>query len=805
MDLRTQLELEGSLVEQGVNRFMKSVDGAEEGGRATDTMYGQQLLKNLVLPISEAIADTLTNKTARKHGKYLTVMKELDSTVLAFITLKTLLNTLHNQTTATKLSNSIGSNVEDEVRFKMLLKANPEYYDVVLKDLRKKKTKSYRHVRNVLSITAKKRGVEWDHWDSSAKVAVGALLLNSVISTTDLVEVKKVRKRIGSKNVAAYVTPTAECLEWVSKFNTYMSVLDPYTKPCVIEPDDWTSLKSGGYWSEPMRERVPLVKNMRGSQEEFYEQFDIARTRLGVNLAQRTPWQVNTKVLDVLKQVWTNPVPIGLPRKTPYEIPPYDKEVDLETMSEREKEEFTLWKRKAAALYTKEVARQSKAYGVSTVVSMASQYSRYDQFWFVYQLDSRGRMYASSSGLSPQGTDYNKALLKFKNGRPLGEKGLFWLAVHGANCFGVDKVSFKDRVKWAADNLGAIRATADNPLNHTDFWGGADKPYQFLAFCFEFAEAAYMKDNSNFVSYLPVGMDGSCNGLQNFSALLRDPVGGAATNLVPTDVPADIYQVVVDKTFEFIRTDVDSPERNYWMSFERDHGASRKLAKRAVMTLPYGSTKYSCLEFVYEALDDLGYPVEEGANKPIAYFANILWDSISSTVIAARTAMDWLQGIADATASKGVPMWWVNPVGFPVLQDNKKVKYKQVETSLMGKMRLRLQEDTQELSKSKQKQGIAPNFVHSLDAAHMMLCMIEANELGITDFAMIHDDFGVHAGLVQPFRECIKKSFVDMYDKSEPLHELYTNMSEVLSDLEPPPEKGDLDLNNVLNSDYFFS
>jgi DNA-directed RNA polymerase len=40
--------------------------------------------------------------------------------------------------------------------------------------------------------------------------------------------------------------------------------------------------------------------------------------------------------------------------------------------------------------------------------------------------------------------------------------------------------------------------------------------------------------SEEFVSHLPVAFDGSCNGLQNYSMMLRDEVGGAATNLVPS-------------------------------------------------------------------------------------------------------------------------------------------------------------------------------------------------------------------------------------------------------------------------------
>jgi DNA-directed RNA polymerase, mitochondrial len=45
----------------------------------------------------------------------------------------------------------------------------------------------------------------------------------------------------------------------------------------------------------------------------------------------------------------------------------------------------------------------------------------------------------------------------------------------------------------------------------------------------------------DYVSHIPVHMDGSCNGLQHYAALGRDAVGGAAVHLMPCSQPQDVY------------------------------------------------------------------------------------------------------------------------------------------------------------------------------------------------------------------------------------------------------------------------
>ena len=65
----------------------------------------------------------------------------------------------------------------------------------------------------------------------------------------------------------------------------------------------------------------------------------------------------------------------------------------------------------------------------------------------------------------------------------------------------------------------------------------ADDPWQTLAVCMEVRDALASHDVSNFMSRLPMQMDGSCNGLQHYAALGRDAPGGRAVNLTEVSAP----------------------------------------------------------------------------------------------------------------------------------------------------------------------------------------------------------------------------------------------------------------------------
>src|SRR3546814_6919211 len=93
---------------------------------------------------------------------------------------------------------------------------------------------------------------------------------------------------------------------------------------------------------------------------------------------------------------------------------------------------------------------------------------------------------------------------------PICEEGRRWLLIHIANLFGVDKVPFDDRIEWTLRHHRELVDSAENPLDGARFWATADSPYCALAACFEFAEM--LEQGVDYVSRIPVALDGSCSG-----------------------------------------------------------------------------------------------------------------------------------------------------------------------------------------------------------------------------------------------------------------------------------------------------
>ena len=99
------------------------------------------------------------------------------------------------------------------------------------------------------------------------------------------------------------------------------------------------------------------------------------------------------------------------------------------------------------------------------------------------------------------------------------------------------------------------------------------------------------------------------------------------------------------------------------------------------------------------------------------------------------------------------------------MQNYTEVDSYQIEVMLEDGKRYqpRLTKETNRLDGDKQCNGIAPNFIHSLDAAHLMLTINRALDDGITTFSTNHDCYSVLAQDHHTLFDGIRQSMIDCH------------------------------------------
>lgn len=815
--IEAQLGLEKQMLDRGAEQYIRTQRKAEDAGRGSELDYSQRLMHDFMMPLIEDLKVSIANKGPGKYGRAKALLSRIEAEKAMFIAVKGLFNSFTLEEAAASTASKIGKLIEDEIRFSRFQELYGDYYDSIIKDFKRKGTKDYRYMHRVLTHSANTQEDGWTPWSPAEKVDVGMRLLDVIMRGTDLVNKKTI---INKKRQQVILVPTQEALKWISDHEEMRQFMFPDRSPCIIEPDPWTGLNQGGYYSPELRQATPMIKASGPMHRKLLRDANLTNVMDALNTAQNVPWEVNTDVLTIAKAVWAQNLRIGMPGSKKLEPTkcPIDG-IKSEDMTDAQRAEFIDWKREAAEVYTQEKERVSKSFQVSRIFRMANDYSQHAAFWYVWYADFRGRLYTSTAGFSPQGPDIAKGLLRFHRGLPLGDRGYYWLCVHGANRYGYDKVTYAERYDWVAQRHDEFMRAADDPLSHRDIWASADKPWQFLAFLFEYRKvhelAALGIAKEKFVSHLPIGLDGTCNGLQNFSAMLRDVRGGTATNLVPGERPADIYREVAAVCTDKVRALAANGDTMalVWLAYLTKYSKgqiTRDLAKKPVMTMPYGSTRQTCTSYIFNEIlkmqrkHGVKKMFEKGNFSAACWLTPLLWDSIGEVVVAARLAMDWLQKCASAANKKQMPIVWKTVDGFVVLQAVRKVETIQINTQLNGLFRVRVGDYTNELDKIKQRNGVAPNFIHSMDATHLRTTIRLAARQGIQDMAIIHDDYGTHAGNTDKLQNIIRTAFVGIYDKSNPL--LNFQKAQEASGIKVPeiPPMGKLVVRDVLQSEYFF-
>lgn len=807
-----QLELEKGMVSRGAEAYKRSKETAESKGRGAETGYARRLMAQYIEPMVEELNRLTTQKGARMLARAHAHLKHLDAEKAVFIALQQLFNHFTLHATPTSIASNIGRMIEDEIRFEKFQDKFAGYYDKIIQDFKRKGTKDYRYMHRVLTHSANENEDGWVSWTIAERVDVGMRLLDVIIRCSDLVNKTTYYEK--GKTIVR-LEPSQAAMDWINQYDEAASMMYPDKAPCIIPPDPWTSLDQGGYYSPALRNSTRMVLTKHPKHKKILKKADLSLVMEALNVVQSTEWAVNQKVLAVARMVWAKNLAIGMPHSDPLkpaESPfPDTKKEDL---TQEQLARFVQWKRETSEVYTQERERQSKCLQIARILRVANDYTAFDRFWYVWTMDFRGRMYAATSGFSPQGPDIAKGLIRFAQGKPLGVRGLYWFLVHGANKYGFDKEDYDVRIAWVNERKEHFLRAAADPMAHTDVWATADKPYQFLAWLFEYKamhDAQLVgRTPAEFVSHLPVGLDGSCNGLQHFSAMLRDEKGGAATNLTPSDKPSDIYSLVAAVCLDKVKARSDEPVFARWNDFANTFGKGklpRSVAKRPVMTMPYGSTRQSCTTYVCDAIsgEDKDFFGKLQAFNAAVALTPLLWTSIGEVVVAARQGMDWLQKCATLMCKKDLGVSWKTSDGFIVHMYEREVEVKAINTQLAGTFYCKVGNYTDKLRKSAQRNGVAPNFVHSQDAAHLRRTCRAAKAAGLTSLALIHDDYGTHAADTDTLHRIIRESFVAEYTERDPLED-FKQWQELISKTEMPPipAKGTLDLNLVLESKHFF-
>lgn len=429
-----------------------------------------------------------------------------------------------------------------------------------------------------------------------------------------------------------------------------------------------------------------------------------------INRSQRVGWNVNTEVLEILKWAFKN--------KT-------DAFADVWELQDRE-------------------SKNGKIREIKAVIDTANRFS-HDTFYHLYYYDFRCRKYPATAYFHEQGSDCAKGCLLRQDKKAIGEQGFFWLMISIASNWAgdagrddgykTDKIPLNDRVEWALDNEEILLSYAESPKVNQG-WMKADKPWQFLAACIELRKFREWQieeelrcrimgddfDEYAYESHLEAFIDGSNNGSQHLAALTRDEETAKHVNLVPQDLPGDLYAYVAEGAWELIMEEfarltpaeiaqceeviagldkhkdelaaaqgdkektkaayekmvryrkenediVVKASPVYWAKIT-SLKERRKIVKRNVMTLPYGGTAYGLgQQQISDARKHGISALMKMEHKWASYMGRLVFNACGVKMAKLMRLLAIFEGAGKGAETRNEYLNWRVPVtGFPVIQ-----------------------------------------------------------------------------------------------------------------------------------------
>jgi len=288
----------------------------------------------------------------------------------------------------------------------------------------------------------------------------------------------------------------------------------------------------------------------------------------------------------------------------------------------------------------------------------------------------------------------------------------------------------------------------------------------------------------------------------------RDLEGAREVNLVDNVKPGDLYTLVAKRVEKKLQEDLANVNSKFHqVALKISFGIKRKIVKQTVMTTVYGVTYYGAKKQIRKQLKEIMNVSDRDLNEASTYIASLTLDAVKDIFGQAHEIKSWLKGIAKIAVEVNEPVSWFTPLGIPVIQPYRKFAMgaSKVDTVLQIVDIYNEDEESAKVDKGKQMTAFPPNFVHSLDSTHMMFTSQRMAQRNL-DFAAVHDSYWTHLQDVEYMSTVLREEFVRLH-KMPLLENLKASMERRFVGFEIPevPKKGQLELDRVLSSTYFFS
>ena len=577
--------------------------------------------------------------------------------------------------------------------------------------------------------------------------------------------------------------------------------------PMVVNPLDWEHVNAkGGYLSNSKLFSIPLVKTNMSSKIEILS----GRALQTINQLQSVKFEINNHLLDYIEynlndikkaifgdtdnttqEVLINEL-TGKISKLYHKLNSERVELTAQTKEAMQRTLLFLENKK-----NKAIEKQNQLKTFEMTLKVARDLANYESFYYMVQVDFRGRIYLVSDYLNYQGSNLAKALIQLKKESKIN---MYWFKIYCLKKYGYNLVGL---------NVAAMHKKFDDELSykmkHYEFnkcWLEAEDKFEFLNCCMEYEK--YLIFGEYYKTKFTIYFDATCSGSQLITLLLGVDDYVKDLNLAATtdsDELNDYYLKIIEgyKRELLLKLETHSLLKIELMEKLKNDKDWRKYFKNIIMTVNYGLTdigmrnKIAEKSIYYDFSEKLTYIIIETFKKYIENISLVkslnMFTSIVSEItkleneVSLYTSFD--KGfVHNKMSKKEADLKMVQKYNIArsktIAFDKKPTKLQDLE----GWERYRktytfFNIDKKLIDGRKQVLAFKANLIHHLDAVWVHSTLLKLFEnANFGGICVVHDCFGVNFEDIEILNKTVRLVLIEFF-KNNNAYALLYNLNKI--------------------------
>jgi hypothetical protein len=571
-------------------------------------------------------------------------------------------------------------------------------------------------------------------------------------------------------------------------------------KPMIVKPKDWTlNLNDGGYIYNNKLFSFNLCKKNYASELEIKSQ----RALDNLNYLQNTKYRINSYLLNyinvnkelICKELFEDNTELSLEKE--YKIVKSNLQLEYKGKEKKDINKEKVKKLMERKSYILKVKNEINKF--ENIIKIANYLDKYNEIYFMIQLDFRGRVNIISDYLNYQGENLAKALIYLTKESKIN---IYWFKIYSLKKYGENLTGLNVKQMHELFDIKLKELMINYKKNKC--WLEAEDKFEFLNCCLEYEK--YLIFGENYKTRMPIYFDATCSGSQLITLLLGIDEYVEDLNLKASSEMnelKDYYLKIINNYKEklLVSLEKQETEKKELLFFIKTDADWRKFFKKIIMTLNYGLTSGGLMikitekkkEFEWEFSKELikkiyttfkDYISEISLVKSLNIFSEIVQEvsELNKDVYIYTTYKGFVEDKTktDYIFRQGYRKYHLKTIGFDKrklqkyeLDSNKKVKINDIKKRYRKKYTF-LNIDYNKVDKKQQSLAFKANIIHHLDAMWIHGCLDKLSK--VKDFGgifVVHDCFGVGFDDIQTLNKIVRKCLIEFFSQDNTYKLLY--------------------------------